>query len=226
MPRRPRLEPPDHHEDRRVRRHRRRRAPYLAARLRRARGLGRADSRQATIVKAVVETGRYGTKTVVCGAPNCRAGHDHGLRSGGHDLDDKHIGMADRRRRERRHARQRRGTRASTAMHAGILELDSSPAIRCPAARRTASSRSTTSPSRTGPICGATTAWRAKWPRSLGKTLRDPVKLDLLPQAPRADRRSRSRTSTCARVTPRWCSRTSRCSPRRCGCSTGWKRSA
>ncbi|MEK7752880.1 MAG: phenylalanine--tRNA ligase subunit beta, partial [Acidobacteriota bacterium] len=25
-------------------------------------------------VKAVVETGRYGTKTVECGAPNCRAG--------------------------------------------------------------------------------------------------------------------------------------------------------
>ena len=25
-------------------------------------------------VKAVVDTGRYGTKTVVCGAPNCREG--------------------------------------------------------------------------------------------------------------------------------------------------------
>ena len=38
---------------------------------------------------------------------------------------------------------------------------------------------------------------------------------------PRAGRRSRSRTSTCARVTARWSSRTSPSSPRRCGCRTG-----
>ena len=62
-------------------------------------------------------------------------------------------------------------------MRAGILELESQAGAPLPAAFPIASSRSTTSPSRTGPICGATTAWRAKWPPSSASPLLDPVQL-------------------------------------------------
>ncbi len=51
--------------------------------------------------------------------------------------------------------------------HEGIVELPAGePATRCRAACRMRSSRSTTRPSRTAPTCGATSAWRAKWPPS------------------------------------------------------------
>ena len=124
-------------------------------------------------VKAVVDAGRYGIKTVVCGAPNCRPGVVtayvplgkkviHGVESDGMLASAAELGI------NQDHARHHRTGRAS-------------PARRSPAACPTASSRSTTSPSPTVPICGATTAWRAKWPPSLGKRLNDPVRLDLLP---------------------------------------------
>ena len=128
-------------------------------------------------VKAVVETGRYGEKIVVCGAPNCRAG----MLSVYVPLGKK----VDPRRRERRHAGQRRGTRHQSR-HAGILELTDGIDS---AARPTASSRSTTSPSRTARICGATTAWRAKWRPSLRQPLRDPVQPSLVPHGAGAHRR-------------------------------------
>ncbi len=44
--------------------------------------------------KAVVETGRYGTKTVVCGAPNCRAGIVTAYVPAGTKLGDKEIRKA------------------------------------------------------------------------------------------------------------------------------------
>ena len=44
--------------------------------------------------KAVVDTGRYGVKTVVCGAPNCRAGMVTAYVPAGVDLNGKHIGRA------------------------------------------------------------------------------------------------------------------------------------
>src|SRR5512144_1313340 len=43
-------------------------------------------------VKAVVETGRYGTKTVVCGAPNCRPGLVSAYVPAGVRLGDREIG--------------------------------------------------------------------------------------------------------------------------------------
>ncbi|MBI4875381.1 MAG: phenylalanine--tRNA ligase subunit beta [Acidobacteria bacterium] len=45
-------------------------------------------------VKAVVETGRYGTKTVVCGAPNCRAGMTGVYVPAGTRLGEREIGQA------------------------------------------------------------------------------------------------------------------------------------
>jgi phenylalanyl-tRNA synthetase beta chain len=45
-------------------------------------------------VKAVVETGRYGTKTVVCGAPNCRAGMVTAYVPAGTSLGGREIGIA------------------------------------------------------------------------------------------------------------------------------------
>lgn len=45
-------------------------------------------------VVAVVETGRYGTKTVVCGAPNCRAGVVTAYVPSGTDLDGRRIDKA------------------------------------------------------------------------------------------------------------------------------------
>ncbi len=59
--------------------------------------------------KAVVETGRYGRKTVVCAAPNCRAGITSAYVPAGVLLGGRPIGkIYDRRRRERRHAGERR----------------------------------------------------------------------------------------------------------------------
>jgi phenylalanyl-tRNA synthetase beta chain len=45
-------------------------------------------------VTAVVETGRYGTKTVVCGAPNCRAGMVTAYVPAGTDLNGRKIEKA------------------------------------------------------------------------------------------------------------------------------------
>jgi phenylalanyl-tRNA synthetase beta chain len=45
-------------------------------------------------VTATVETGRYGTKTVVCGAPNCRAGMVTAYVPAGTDLNGRAIGKA------------------------------------------------------------------------------------------------------------------------------------
>src|SRR5919106_1097845 len=44
--------------------------------------------------KAVVDTGRYGTKTVVCGAPNCRTGIVTAYVPAGSKLGDKEIRKA------------------------------------------------------------------------------------------------------------------------------------
>ena len=45
-------------------------------------------------VKAVVDTGRYGVKTVVCGAPNCRPGMVSAYVPAGVRLGDREIGVA------------------------------------------------------------------------------------------------------------------------------------
>jgi len=106
-------------------------------------------------VKAIVETGVYGRKVVVCGAPNCRPG----MFAAYVPIGKKAIGGV-----------ESDGMLASGAElgvnrdDAGILELAGpvgAPLANC---TPTASSRSTTSPSPTAPTYGVTTAWRAKWP--------------------------------------------------------------
>ena len=74
-----------------------------------ARVIGASPIEGSKNVKAVVDTGRYGTKTVVCGAPNCRAGIVTAYVPAGTKIDGKEIRKAiDWRRGERRHARERR----------------------------------------------------------------------------------------------------------------------
>ena len=69
-------------------------------------------------VKAVVDAGRYGRKTVVCGAPNCRAGTHHRVRAAWAE-EDRSDGV------------ESDGMLASGAElginrdHSGIIELDS-----------------------------------------------------------------------------------------------------
>ena len=116
----------------------------------------------------VVETARYGTKRVVCGAPNCRPGMltaylplapkvIEGVESDGMLASALELGIG--------------------SDHAGLWNWI---AKRC--WRRTPSLRWTTSRSRIGRICGAITEWRARWLRITHRTLRDPVKPDLLPK--------------------------------------------
>jgi hypothetical protein len=83
------------------------------------------------------------------------ARHDHRLGPIGKKVDQ--------RRRERRHAGQRRRTRHQPRPRRHH-RTRRAPGDAFPAALPTASSRSTTSPSPTVPTCGATSAWRAKWP--------------------------------------------------------------
>ena len=142
----------------------------------------RADRRQHN-VKAVVDAGRYGRKTVVCGAPNCR----RRMRTVYVPLGVK----IDLRRRERRHAGQRRRARHQSRSQRHYRTARRRGHSRSP----TASSRSTTRASRIGPISGAITAWRAKWPRSPAR--RCAIRFDartLLPAArqPGEDRDRRS----------------------------------
>ncbi len=110
-------------------------------------------------VVAVVDAGRYGTRTVVCGAPNCRPG----VITAYVPLGKKVI-----------HGVESDGMLASTAElginkdHTGICSSSSSRrwARPSPAACPTASSRSTTSPSPIAPTFGAITAWPVKSPPS------------------------------------------------------------
>ena len=75
-------------------------------------------------VKAVVDAGRYGQKTVVCGAPNCRAGHRDRLCSAGRE-----DGF---RRGERRHAGERRRTRNQSRSCRDYRTAAAARRFRCP----------------------------------------------------------------------------------------------
>ena len=137
-------------------------------------------------VKAVVDAGRYGPRTVVCGAPNCRAG-----------LLTAYVAVAGK----VVDGVESQGMLASGAElginrdHAGVIELDGAgalgPGIRCPAAFPTASSRSTTNPSPTARTCGAITAWPAKWPPSSAASSRTPCGAGCCPRARRHSDRHR-----------------------------------
>ena len=124
-------------------------------------------------VKAVVDAGALGAKTVVCGAPNCRPG----LLTAYVPLGKKVINGV-----ESDGMLASGANSASTAITTGSSNSGALDRLRCPIA----SSRSTTRASRTVPTSGAITAWRAKWPPFSACELSDPAKLDLLPQGPAA----------------------------------------
>ncbi len=123
-------------------------------------------------VKAVVDAGRHGRKTVVCGAPNCRPG-----------IVTVYVPSA------RRPSRAWKATAcwrappnsASVAIMKESSRLKALPANQYSDAPPISSSKSITSPSPTGPTCGAITAWPAKSPPSREASSKDPAKLDLLP---------------------------------------------
>ena len=184
----------------------------LAERVRGARRIGGADPRQPQRE----------------GRGRCRRARpqDRGLRRAELPPRPAHGLRAPRqeggqRRRERRHAGQRRRARHQSRSRRESSNSRFASASRFRLRARQQSSRSTTRASRTVPTCGAITAWRAKWPRSSGCELTDPAKLELLPAGVPRRSRSRSKISNSVRDTARWSSRTSRCSPRPCGCNTG-----
>ena len=174
----------DHDEDRRVRRHRgRRRAAWrrcCAARVESVEPIAGSKN-----VKAVVDAGRYGQETVVCGAPNCRAGmvtayvpaHARAARFEG-------ISAASRATacwpaaRTRHQSRSRRASSNSTLKPGDPLPLHA----------RSASSRSTTSRITHRPDLWGHHGMAREVAAILRKPLRDPVKLDLLPAGRRRDR--------------------------------------
>ena len=124
----------------------------------------------------------------------------------------------DPRRRERRHAGQRRRARHQSRSRghprtaAGGATLPAAPDSIIEIDNKIAS--------RTGRICGATTAWRAKWRRSRGKPLRDPVKLELLPRGPAPVQIEIEDLDLCPRYSALVFENVT-VSRRRSGCSTG-----
>ena len=158
------------------------------------------------IVKAVVDAGRYGRKTVVCGAPNCRAGITTvyvplGVKTIAGVLSDGMLASA--------------AELEINSDHAGIIELARSARN---FRRPTASSRSITRASRIAPICGVITAWRAKWRPSPARRCAIRVNIGCS-RRPAVLFRSRSKTCAVPALFARWFSRTSPCSRRRSGCS-------
>ena len=157
-------------------------------------------------VKAVVDAGRYGIRTVVCGAPNCRVGmftafvpvgnkvvdgiESQGMLASGAELGINHDHTG-------RHRTRRPGRRN-----------------RCQAVCRIRSSKSITKSithrpdlwghhgmaARSGRHCGPQTEGPGEAERAAAERGRRPSK-------------SRLRASTCARATARWCWRTSKTRP-------------
>ena len=161
-------------------------------------------------VKAVVETAAYGEKTVVCGAPNCRPGmitayvpvgkkEIHGVESDGMLASGAELGI--------------------NRDPAGILETG---AGRCaqPAALPDSIIEIDNKSITHRPDLWGHHGMAREVAAILRKPLRDPVRLAAAQRVPRRSR-SRSKTSTCARDTARWCSKTSRCGLRPFGCNTG-----
>jgi phenylalanyl-tRNA synthetase beta chain len=146
-------------------------------------------------VKAVVNTGRYGVKTVVCGAPNCRPG----MVTAYAPIGKKTINGV-----------ESDGMLASGAEleinkdHSGIVELQAEaggPIAGCAADfvididNKSLTHR---------PDLWGHHGMAREVAAILGHQLKDPARLELLPKGPAA---IKVRSSTCARGIARWCSR-------------------
>ena len=142
--------------------------------------------------------GRYGRATVVCGAPNCRAGviapyvpvgkkTIHGVESDGMLASGAELGI--------------------NRDHAGIIELDSQVGAPVPGCLPDSVIEIDNKSITHRPDLWGHLGMAREVAAILGRKLKDPVKLDLLPGGPPRRSRSRSRISTSARDTARWCSR-------------------
>ena len=118
-------------------------------------------------VKALVETGRYGVKTVVCGAPNCRAGMVTAYVPAGTALGAVRI--------EKRAVSgvESDGMLASGAELGlnreaeGVLELDAEPGAAIPGCEPDAVIEIDNKSLTHRPDLWGTTGWLARWRRSL-----------------------------------------------------------
>jgi len=135
-------------------------------------------------VKAVVETGRYGTRTVVCGAPNCRPGVVTAYVPAGTDLDDMHIGLAEI------DGVTSDGMLASGAElglnrdAAGILELQAEPGDPIPGCTPDSIIEIDNKSITHRPDLWGHFGLAREAAAILGKKLKDPVKPGLVPQGP------------------------------------------
>ncbi len=132
-------------------------------------------------VKAVVETGRYGTKTVVCGAPNCRAGVVTAYVPAGTDLNGRRIEKAVI------EGVESDGMLASGAElglnrdSAGILELDAEPGAPIPGCKPDSIIEIDNKSITHRPDLWGHFGLAREAAAILGRALRDPVKPGLIP---------------------------------------------
>ena len=164
-------------------------------------------------VKAVVDAGRYGRKTVVCGAPNCRPGMITVYVA---DRQEDHYGV------------ESDGMLASAAElginrdHAGILELSGAPGdADCQAALPDSVIEIDNKSITHRPDLWGHHGMAREVAAITGKQAEGSGEARSAAAGPRRRSRSRSKIWTCARDTARWFSKTSPCGHRRCGCSSG-----
>jgi phenylalanyl-tRNA synthetase beta chain len=134
-------------------------------------------------VKAAVDTGRYGVKTVVCGAPNCRPGVVTAYVPAGTKLGEREIGRAVI------HGVESDGMLASGAElginrdAAGIIELDAQPGAPVPGVKPDSTIEIDNKSITHRPDLWGHHGMAREVAAILRKRLLDPVKLELVPTA-------------------------------------------
>ncbi|HVX65412.1 MAG TPA: phenylalanine--tRNA ligase subunit beta [Bryobacteraceae bacterium] len=135
-------------------------------------------------VKAVVDTVRYGVKTVVCGAPNCRPGMVTAYVPAGTDLNGRRIDLATI------EGVASDGMLASGAElgvnrdEAGVLELDAAPGAGLPGCAPDSIIEIDNKSITHRPDLWGHFGLAREVAAILGKKLVDPVKLELIPHGP------------------------------------------
>ena len=168
-------------------------------------------------VKAVVDVGRQGRKTVVCGAKNCRPGivavyaaigkkTIAGVESDGMLASAAELGIS--------------------RDHEGILELTGRSAIQCPGCAADFVIEIDNKSITHRPDLWGHHGMAREVAAIAGGKLKDPAKLDLLPQSRARRECQRWKISISARDIARWLSKTSLSAPRRFGCSSACTPSA
>jgi phenylalanyl-tRNA synthetase beta chain len=135
---------------------------------------------------AVVETGRYGTKTVVCGAPNCRPGIVTAYVPAGTDLNGRAIEKAVIEGVESDGMLASGAELAVNRDAAGILEIEAEPGAPIPGCRPDAVIEIDNKSITHRPDLWGHFGLAREVAAILGKPLRDPVKPNLVPASPAA----------------------------------------